>query len=59
MDENIFTKILNKNFKKIEVIRNCGPDEKELKEFKFISDYTKFRDNPDFVVSEPIKNIND
>ncbi len=59
MDENIFTKILNKNFKKIEVIRNCGPDEKEIKEFKFISDYTKFRDNPDFVVSEPIKNIND
>ena len=58
-DEIMFTKILKKNFQKVEILRNCGPDEKDLKEFKFISDYTKYRDNPDFVVSSPTTNSND
>ena len=58
-DEIMFIKILKKHFQKVETLRNCGPDEKDIKEFKFISDHTKYRDNPDFVVSSPIININD
>ena len=58
-DEPMFFKILKKNFKNIQIIRNCGPDESDIKEFKFISDHTKYRDNPDFVVSLPISNNND
>ena len=36
-DEPMFFKILKKNFKNIQIIRNCGPDESDNKEFKFIS----------------------
>lgn len=53
-NEDIFVTILKKHFNKLQIIRNCGPDERDFKDFTFVSDHTKYRDSPDFVVSGPI-----